>query len=1032
MPDWKEFEIKNFLGIAQSSVTPTIEHAEDIRNLDPRNTRGALRTRMGYKRKYPKPVDEKLSNVTYLSSENFFISNIDNDYSKEREVTVYINKGTVKGEEIVKSFLVNANFLNFSTPHGLVENDFVYVNIDNLFTGFYYVGYNDIKDIYLKNSFATNNFVPIDVPEGTAGSLALNPIPKEIKMLNVWVRPYYEVDKWIDKWMWLNEVFATKVYGYGKESQNYTIYINLQTTPDAFNGWTVINTTRNEFAIILKTKLDPICNKTIIKISKNDSRWGVGDDIYIVRQYIPFNEMLAMSSVVPEDVVFHKILNDIKVAFGGFKDRIALSVGYRKRKLCIDRNSSASFFKNDLECKEEVFDIDTLLVTPIVETQLNKFISEQAPPNLDDNIKVKYVGVLDGYMYQLMGEGELYASTPYVNFRLTDAVVNKRLTGIDVYFSDDGGKNFFYYKNFPIYTDDVNRKPINSLTNEGEIALKSSEDLYDYEDALIWDSVDFNSSGSWQVVASTQPVPVLATMNVVANSTLVPSLGNSTGSYHIVCETTSNLPNGFFGMQKMINDKLRYNTKYFIKIKIHRINSSISIPTQPIVSFLSSGGGSGQPDVNSKKIGYSLSDAWTNEWALFTFNLTTPKHPTNSDSNDIIPSQILRIYANALESGFGFRVESLSIRAVDNEDYITDGTPRDIFMQDRLGYTPTFDVVRSWDYALVTKGRTFVCNPYIDMRYENKIFSSNIAGTGAFMWDVITADNYFELENFDGNDVMGLEVLPNMDILTFRKNSIETRDSNVGIIRNMVFGNGLIAKKSPMNFGDKVIWCGKDDVYLTNGYQVEAISDGLIRNEYRAIPENRRKVIASLRENNENSYRMTANGKEFIFTKVGWITDVRPNDNPDHYLSSVKNTIIFASNGDIFEQSARSNDNGRDIKYHWRSIPLDINLLGEGITGNQRLYIRSLWINYEAAQKNTRAANLSISIFLDNSIRPFTVIPFSLDHWKNYQTAKIRLGSMCRRFQIEINGVDELGGQLEILSVGIMYKVLLLGKHDGR
>jgi hypothetical protein len=149
---------------------------------------------------------------------------------------------------------------------------------------------------------------------------------------------------------------------------------------------------------------------------------------------------------------------------------------------------------------------------------------------------------------------------------------------------------------------------------------------------------------------------------------------------------------------------------------------------------------------------------------------------------------------------------------------------------EELGYTPTKDYVDSFDQAITTQGRLFVLNPYIDKRYSNKLFYSHISGAGAFMYDSITAENYSDLDNKDGNDVVGLEILPNMDFAVFRQSSIQRLDPNTGSVVETVLGIGAVSKRSIVNFKDKIIFASQNGIFQYNGVSVQDISFGTILN----------------------------------------------------------------------------------------------------------------------------------------------------------------------------------------------------------
>ena len=92
----REFEIKDFRGIASAERNPSKDDANVCKNLDVRNINGDLITRSGYSLKYSAPTDAraKFSASSSLVFENFYVP----DIGGGKEVTCLVQKGTLAGE----------------------------------------------------------------------------------------------------------------------------------------------------------------------------------------------------------------------------------------------------------------------------------------------------------------------------------------------------------------------------------------------------------------------------------------------------------------------------------------------------------------------------------------------------------------------------------------------------------------------------------------------------------------------------------------------------------------------------------------------------------------------------------------------------------------------------------------------------------------------------------------------------------------------------------------------------------------------
>jgi hypothetical protein len=328
-------------------------------------------------------------------------------------------------------------------------------------------------------------------------------------------------------------------------------------------------------------------------------------------------------------------------------------------------------------------------------------------------------------------------------------------------------------------------------------------------------------------------------------------------------------------------------------------------------------------------------------------------------------------------------------------------------MFSQLGYSPTTEFALSWDQAIVTGGKTFMVNPHMDKRYLNKIFFSPISGDGAFQYDVISPENYFDLENFDGNDLMGITLLPSMDFMAFKRNSVQRLDSGTGASTDIALGKGCISRESIVNFGNQIAWCGENDIYMTDGVNVVNISDGAIRDLYRALSA--KDAVFAVREEKDGAYRWTTGpmptgepeggyyAEEFLYTKRGW-TELALSHYPEKYVVAKDGSVWFMSEGNIYATGGSVDHPNTGITFQWKSIRVDRNLMGPEIRNTHLIYVRRLWISYSFTSDQNPA--FSLIIYLDGI--PFKTMDFKAKGSLQTDYGELPVGASCRSFEIEL------------------------------
>ena len=323
-----------------------------------------------------------------------------------------------------------------------------------------------------------------------------------------------------------------------------------------------------------------------------------------------------------------------------------------------------------------------------------------------------------------------------------------------------------------------------------------------------------------------------------------------------------------------------------------------------------------------------------------------------------------------------------------------------------LGYTPTLVYANSWDFSIAPKdGRILFISPdFAGERINNKLFYSPTSGAGAFQYDVLTAQKYYDFELFDGNDIIGISVLENLNFILNRANSYQIIDSASGASIKSVYGFGCISRRSIINFGSHVAWCGQDDIYMADTNSDATLSDKTIRMKYRDLSLAYKQNIIAVREGKDNAYRFftgdTVNKTEFLYTKKGWITQARE-DYPIAYVNAKDGSVYYLSSVGILKPNLTGTDYlaqvpfTTGISFKWRSVPIDVSLLGQANLGSDLLNLLTVWLSF-------LAPDLQFKIYLDGVLE--LTLPISAVTSKNVFVQGLPLGMSCKYFEIEFSG----------------------------
>jgi len=343
-------------------------------------------------------------------------------------------------------------------------------------------------------------------------------------------------------------------------------------------------------------------------------------------------------------------------------------------------------------------------------------------------------------------------------------------------------------------------------------------------------------------------------------------------------------------------------------------------------------------------------------------------------------------------------------------------------ISDVLGYSLPADYLRGWDHVAVINGRTYLLNGYSDQRYENKIFYSELSGSSANMPDVL-ANSYHDVENFDGDNAIGIKKTPNNYLGVWSENKFQLLNAYNGIPLGLgTIYKGAISKESIVNLGQELIWGTELDITHNKGYRITDVSEGSVRGGYREISD-KSKIIA-IREESGNSYRFfDGNSTEYILTPRGWQIQILY-IKPTNYLVRKNGDVWYMSDGVIYypkDYKDRKDINDYvGIPFVAKSMPIDIGLLDKGITNTNRLYLHAFHIECTTTPPETE-----LKIFLDGELYSTKKVEGQTNIF-----FRIPQGGVCKQFQFEFTG--EASETFVIKSMGPIWKPKVIGVIHGR
>lgn len=723
-----------------------------------------------------------------------------------------------------------------------------------------------------------------------------------IKGFWFWTTPDWNGTQWTSGWNWVNRTIITKILtakngGYGCSFGIYGRAIH-GIADDTLIGWTIFNKTKGDTAKIITCKRLSTTEVTI-NITKDINDWDANDVVIISRCWLDLDiQEEYYNNVKRSDIVFHRINNDLRIGFGGYEKRPALLIGYRKVYLLLEKidytlnipgGQSVAverFCKTDgVILSKMTLDRDSMIsieTTTVGDTPTGKY-------------SFKVIGVMDGYIRQLTDEG----GTTLINkgdIRIKIAtgmadgnIDNYRLTDYELFGTKKDEDVYYCISKHKIRDKEYTGRSL-ILGKDGQIILRSS--LYGaisgdpelHHDANCTNPYnERNSIGGWQILnglegdLSSLSSTLIRYRNIFAynGSKFLEWYWRINQAYH--SEITSPF---------LIDEWRRCKIKF--SVLVNRTEFVTPTPENKISLCITSTGI--HPNLLRETYVLRLDHSMTH-WMNVEFEMEI--------------SGKLHFYLDSFLPGEDYKVLIDNLTVTIESEGISDEE-----LTDKMGYTPTYNVVRGWDKALIKDGRTYFFNPFVEKRYENFILVSHIAPPNTFLWDIATFENYREIERNDNNRLVTADLISNKEIVILKDSSVTSLidDGRVGILRETIYGVDCVSKDSLVNINGTLFWCGKDDIFafnLSTASAPQPLLKDTIKNLYLAI-ENKSEIFGV--RNRHGGYRIRVNNPaqkiEYLLTRDGWVEERRFHF-PEIYRYGFNNTLYFLSGSNIYEEEKK-------------------------------------------------------------------------------------------------------------------------------
>ena len=706
----------------------------------------------------------------------------------------------------------------------------------------------------------------------------------KFRAANIWIRPYWNGSYWLDNWQWLNESWITKITV--DVDATYKNKIQFEGYFGNLSQWTLINATKDTRIPIAVLKTKQNGTNTDCWLGTWDPAYDVNDVVILMRNYIPLDIQKYNYDVNRKEISFHRIFSKMRIGFGGKEKRYGYGIEFIRSTIQLADYNFPSV-DPELVGTEYIFaaGLKTMLsvYTAFDFNEDYDFIIASAAGDLP--IQTHYFRmtvVLDGTDEVMVKEKEII--TTELSKLLALPVIrlgsfNRRITEAKIYYSANGD-DYYLFGNYSISNKgslEIDQKNLELMQN-GYLACQltsGATELHTEPNAA--SASDTNSVGSWTAfVSSTGLSSVVATNYALEMEALVTTI-----------EMKIKYP-----LDKFAYD-LKPGKKYTIAIRC-----KASDPTEGALGLQILYNDPGAGGILS--IGLT-STFITNAYVDYTFEITLP----TAHAADWLYFALTLGGGGMVAAGTKVDIESFSIIEKDTA-YLDTSTVLGESMLVELGYQPTFNLVKDWMDALVTQGRTWLAGSYIEERYDNLIFGSQISGLSANMHDVIPAQTFLDVEKYSGEVVVGIALLSNGTMVALKDGSLVIVEPETGQIYEVNVGFGCINKNSVLVVRDSLYYNSQFDIMkmsAATGYIAQSISDRFVRDIYQAITD---KSTAHCCMEKYGSYLLALvddkEGVEFpelLLTSRGWLDQNRFH-HPQVYRNGLAGRIWFMHDGDIY------------------------------------------------------------------------------------------------------------------------------------
>lgn len=711
-----------------------------------------------------------------------------------------------------------------------------------------------------------------------------------------WMRPYWNGIFWEDKWQWLNETTITKIVtpSEGGDPTKYVIAGKF----NKLTQYVIINKTRDATnpVAILYSEINGDNTNIWISLDANGT-WLEDDVLIIMRCYIPQKYQLSMYYVDQREISFHRLPSRIRIGFGGKKQRIGVGIEYVKKMVQVkyDGNFPA------IAGKETDWAYSNKMVvqpyTQINEDQLDftLFIKSDTGSLAAGRYYFRMTAVLDGFNEILVYETSAVTLGTTKLFpipHIRTGAISRRLTSVKVYVGTTSGTEAPSYYLFKEYLVSEDTQSIIGA----DWTLLSTNDIYYSQNPNIGNTLYTETSSA----RSASDNAIGSWLNIPNNAgqtwgTIL--VTGSAGAYYLSIKFTDTTGIIAYSMQmdlpqSALTNPLKPNTKYTITLTYS--GNADNYMRIGFRVYEQTGDG-----VSGDAVIYPV----TSSPQTITFSIYTTGIPEGATTAYLDISYVLLDGSNFVIND-QLNITNLSI--AEEQTGFIETLPTGTLDTAEMGYTPTLNIVKDWQAAVVINGQTFAGNAYIEQAYKNLIFFSPIAGSGANQYDVLIAGKFLDADkdNYRGETIIGLSVLLTLELIAFTEGGAIVIDPSTGQTREVARGYGIMTKETIQKFRETIYWGSTEDIIkisASTGYQAIQISDDSVRGVYNGIADKTLVVACVDRYGTYHIvFRETENPKEMLFADRGWTYHSREH-HPVIMRNGFMNRVWFMdANGNIY------------------------------------------------------------------------------------------------------------------------------------